>query len=271
MYSWQELGESLRFHVELAKIANAPSEFRLLNALAPKIVGDPNVDPDHSNARALNKIFDGGPSGGTPLCRHINDVVNYLQHHQAEFRANGQVASLIICTDGVSSDGDVTVAMRPLKQLPVMIVVRLCTNSEDVVAYWDRVERDLEMDLDIIDDFFGEGQGVYEHNPWINYGEPLQRLREFGVKVKEFDMIDEKPLTVQQMQTYMRYLFNCSPNDVPNPEFDWATFENWVTNQLKNVPNTFNPNSHITGVEPWINMSKLRACYNPGGGCCSIN
>jgi hypothetical protein len=272
VHSWKELGDSLRFHVELAKESNAPSEFRLLNALAPKIVGDPNADPDFSNVRALNKIFDGGPSGGTPLCRHINDVVNYLRHHEQEFRQNGQVASLVICTDGVSSDGDVTVAMRPLKQLPVMIVVRLCTDSDDVVAYWDRVEKDLEMDLDIIDDFFGEGKGVYEHNPWINYGEPLQRLREFGVKVKELDMIDEKLLTVQQMQKFLGYLFNCRSQDVPDPQFDWATFETWVANQLKALPLTYNPNSTSTGVEPWIDMRKLRACYHPNdGGCCSIN
>jgi hypothetical protein len=257
--------------VELAKIANAPSEFRLLNALAPKMVGDPNADPDFSNVRALNKIFDGGPSGGTPLCRHINDVVNFLRHHEQDFRQAGQVASLVICTDGVSSDGDVTVAMRPLKQLPVMIVVRLCTDSDDVVSYWDRVERDLEMDLDIIDDFFGEGQGVHEHNPWINYGEPLQRLREFGVKVKELDMIDEKTLTVQQMQVYMSYLFNCRQQDVPDPQFDWSTFEAWVTNQLKSLPLTYNPNSLSTGVEPWIDVGKLRSTYNPNAGCCSIN
>jgi len=262
----------LRFHVELAKIANAPSEFRLLNALGPKIVGDPNADPDFSNVRALQKVFDGGPSGGTPLCRHINDIVAFLTQHQNEFRQSGQVASLVICTDGVSSDGDVTVAMRPLKQLPVMIVVRLCTNSDDVVAYWDRVEKDLEMDLDIIDDFFGEGAGVFEHNPWINYGEPLQRLREFGVKVKELDMIDEKLLTVQQMVKFLGYLFNCKSQDVPDPQFDWAAFETWVANQLKSIPLTYNPNSASTGVEPWIDMSKLRQCYKPGGdGCCSIN
>ena len=128
------------------------------------------------------------------------------------------------------------------------------------------------MDLDIIDDFFGEGQGVYEHNPWINYGEPLQRLREFGVKVKELDMIDEKLLTVQQMQKFMSYLFNCRQQDVPDPQFDWSAFETWVTNQLKSLPLTYNPNSRSTGVEPWIDIGKLRACYHPnGGGCCSIN
>jgi len=40
--------------------------------------------------------------------------------------------------------------------------------------YWDQVEADLETSLDIIDDLFGEAEGVMQHNPWINYGNPLQ-------------------------------------------------------------------------------------------------
>ena len=111
----------------------------LLNALSPKMVGDPHSDPDFSNVRALEKVFEGSPQGGTPLCRHINDVVAFVSRHESELRANGQKVSLIICTDGVSSDGDVTVAMRPLKNLPVMVVVRLCTNDDNVTAYWNSV------------------------------------------------------------------------------------------------------------------------------------
>ena len=61
-----------------------------------------------------------------------------------------------------------------------MVVVRLCTSKDDIVTYWDQVEKDLEMELDIIDDFFGEGEGVMGCNSWVNYGMPLHRLREFG-------------------------------------------------------------------------------------------
>ena len=261
----------MKFHIELAKTANAPTEFRLLNALSPKLVGDPNVDPDFSNVRALHKVFDGSPGGGTPLCKHINDVISFLKRHEQELRAGGQVASLIICTDGVSSDGDLTAAMRPLKSLPVMVVVRLCTSDDSVVNYWNRVEGDLEMDLDIIDDFFGEGKGVYECNPWMNYGEPLQRLREFGIKVKDFDMIDEKLFTSAQMVKYLSYVFNCRTQDIPDPQIDWATFDAWVVNQLKSLPLTFDPNTPSSGAEPWINMHRLRACYHPSSGCCTIN
>ena len=37
-------------------------------------------------------------------------------------------------------------------------------------------------------------------NPWLTYGEPLHRLREFGVTAKEFDLIDESKLSIEQMK-----------------------------------------------------------------------
>ena len=234
------------------------------------MVGDPNADPDFSNVRALEKVFEGSPQGGTPLCRHINDVVAYVSRHESELRANGQKVSLIICTDGVSSDGDVTVAMRPLKNLPVMVIVRLCTNDENVTTYWNKVESDLEMSLDIIDDFFGEGSGIFSVNPWLNYGLPLQRLREFGVNIKELDMIDEKKLTSAQMIKVLSILFNCKAKDIPEPAVDWVSFKKFVEDHLKSLPLTYNSMTPTTRAEPWINMPKLQECYGPPAGCCTI-
>ena len=40
----------------------------------------------------------------------------------------------------------------------------------------------------------------YRMNPWLTYGEPLHRLREFGVTAKEMDMIDEAKLSAEQMK-----------------------------------------------------------------------
>ena len=43
-------------------------------------------------------------------------------------------------------------------------------------------------------------------NSWMTYGEPLHRLREFGVTVKELDLIDEAPLTMEQMKAFCAFL-----------------------------------------------------------------
>ncbi len=73
---------------------------------------------------------------------------------------------------------------RPLESLPVWVVVRLCTNEEKIVNYWNKVDYNLEIDMDVIDDCIREASDIFEHNPWLTYGEPLHRLREFGIILK---------------------------------------------------------------------------------------
>ena len=46
--------------------------------------------------------------------------------------------------------------MRPLKDLPVWVVVRLCTNDDKIVDYWNRVDEELELSMDVLDDLGGE-------------------------------------------------------------------------------------------------------------------
>lgn len=177
---WTELTSSLKFHALLAHTAKNPSEFRLLNGAQPIVIGE-NDDPDKILYSSLMAIFNESPGGGTPLCRHINEVTASIQRDEAELRSNNQKAVVIICTDGLSSDGDIITAMKPLTRLPVFVVIRLCTDDNAVVDYWSNVDSQLELELDVLDDFVGESKEVFTANPWLNYGLPLHRLREFGI------------------------------------------------------------------------------------------
>lgn len=129
---WSELTDSLNFHAGLAQAANAKSEFRLLNGAAPIVLGD-DRDPDGNKIASLRAIFDNGPNGGTPLCYHIREVTAQITAVAASLRASGQRACVIIATDGESSDGDLAAALRPLKDLPCFVVVRLCTDEDRIV------------------------------------------------------------------------------------------------------------------------------------------
>jgi hypothetical protein len=62
---------------------------------------------------------------------------------EPSLRAANQTAVLVIATDGESSDGDVTVAMRPLQHLPVHVVIRLCTGEERIMDYWNNIDKSL--------------------------------------------------------------------------------------------------------------------------------
>ena len=196
---WVELAEALKFHVEFAKQACAPTEFRLLNGAPPIKVGMMDAD-DSSRVSMLKAMLDGSPSGGTPLCRHIRDVITQIRAAEQELRANGQKACLIIATDGESSDGNIAEAMAPLKDLPVWVVVRLCTDEDNIVNYWNNIDEQLELSMDVLDDLSGEAAEVYTQNPWLTYGEPLQRLREFGIAIKELDLLDEAKLSLDQIR-----------------------------------------------------------------------
>ena len=58
-------------------------------------------------------------------------------------RSTGQKAVVVIATDGESSDGDLAQAMKPLEQLPVWVVVRLCTDEDNVCDYWNGIDKVL--------------------------------------------------------------------------------------------------------------------------------
>ena len=49
---------------------------------------------------------------------------------------------------------------------------------------------------------------MHNKNPWVTYGEPLQRLREFGVTVKEIDLMDEICLSPEQTRVVCALLLN---------------------------------------------------------------
>jgi predicted P-loop ATPase/GTPase len=72
--------------------------------------------------------------------------------------------------------------------------------------------------MDVIDDPVGEAKEIYGFNRWFTYGEPLHRLREFGMTVKELDLIDEGPLSMEQMMKFINFIFGVT---LPQPEIDW--------------------------------------------------
>jgi hypothetical protein len=139
---WGELGDFVRFHAGLASAAKATSQFRMLNGSNPITVGRYD-DVDGTSLRNVLGLLEDSPSGGTPLCRHLAEVVTEIKGIESYLRANNQKATVVIATDGESSDGDMAAAMAPLSNLPVWVVVRLCTDEDKIVDYWNNIDKVL--------------------------------------------------------------------------------------------------------------------------------
>jgi hypothetical protein len=83
------------------------------------------------------------PSGVTPLTSHIVQIRDYVAAIMDDLNAEGKKITIVLATDGLPTNesgigGDYetnlfTNALRSLEGLPVWIVIRLCTDEEDVV------------------------------------------------------------------------------------------------------------------------------------------
>ena len=202
---WLELTDAIIFHAELAERAACKAEFRLLTGSRPIIVG--NREEDGAGLKLLKAKLSEEPHGSTPICKHINEVANkIIEANEGRDEYDYIPAVVSIFTDGEPSDGLLSEYLAPLVNYPVWIVVRLCTNTDNIVEYWNKMDKELEIEMDILDDFVHEAASVHKLNPWLTYGEPIHRAREWGMRVPDLDFLDENRLTHQQMYNVCRLL-----------------------------------------------------------------
>lgn len=178
---------------------------------------------------------------------------------------------LVVCSDGVPTDEhgytgpdikrQFVHTLRKFQGLAVWIVIRLCTDEDAVVDFWNGLDNELEMSLEVLDDYVAEATEVYQHNPWLNYALPLHRMREYGFHSKLFDLLDERRLTLDEVMDFCRVLFGSEAQRLPDPELDVKDFMSQLA-IINGKAEQWNP---ITKkVEPWLNMRTLKKMY--GGG-----
>jgi hypothetical protein len=155
-------------------------------------------------------------------------------------------------------------ALRGLQGLPVWVVIRLCTDDERVVDFYNNLDKEVELRMEVLDDFLGEGSEVHEHNPWVNYALPLHRMREFGYHHPLFDLLDERPFTKDEIRMFCELLFGAAAMDgVPDAAADWKGFVACLVKLLDKESKQWNPVSKR--VEPWINIRTLKRIHGGGG------
>jgi len=274
---WKELQEAVQYHINLAGTIEASTTFRLLNdpgrAIAPAefSVADPTGgDLSRQLAQALDAIEKCTPTGVTPLTQHVNEIYARVASLSDSLKREGQKAVVVLATDGMPSDNmgqsnqtvrnEFVGALRRLQTLPVWVVVRLCTDDDSVVDYYNELDRILEAPLEVLDDFFGEGKEISSVNPWLNYGLPLHRCREMGYHKRSFDLLDEKALSKDEMFEFVKLLFGAKAfAGAPDMFADWKGFSKHLEKVVKQHGTQWNPVTEKN--EPWINMKKINKTF----------
>jgi hypothetical protein len=284
---WEELQETVQYHAQLAALLEAPTKFILLNNPdgqfdCPQEMSIAERGPEwiQEDLEALQQnVQKISPGGVTPLTMHLQRIHRSIQHLHEKI-------VLVLATDGRPTDNfgyssaevdrAFENALREI-QSKAWVVVRLCTNEESILEYYQRLDNQMELSLEVLDDYLGEAKEVYSHNPWLTYSLSLHRCREMGMSSHSLhrwlDWLDERLLTRAEIHHVLQILglihWNKSPHSLDSPE-EWKDFCQSVDKEQKyqqsqrnekngQVLPAFSPWNPIRKrPTPWIDVAKLR-------------
>lgn len=230
---------------EWAVMMGTPCEFRLLNpGPAPLREGidfaridtsSGGVDtssgsqPDtQAQVDALRSMLERiTPHGPTPIADRLNEVHARIKQDHAELVSRGQRVVVVLATDGCptlpGSGGKSTTEdkrrvvqciKRLTTELPVFMVVRLACDEDDVINFYNDVDAEVELNLEVIDDIEGEAKEIVANgNGWLTYTPMLHRIREGGTFLKLLDILDERPLTPVEIVLLSQLLLRPADED----------------------------------------------------------
>lgn len=268
---WAEIKETVEYHAQLAALLESPTVFRLLNDPG-RMAGEQQFSiaqrgPDFVEADlevAMGTMMMTQPSGVTPLTEHVNEIRANVEAMKDSLNEMGQKVVVVLATDGLPSDRygklghnsrlEFKQALRGLQGLPVWVVIRLCTDEESVVDFYNELDVQLEMSVEVLDDFTGEAEEVWAYNNWLNYALPLHRIREMGFSHKLFDLLDERKFTLGEVRQFCYLLFG--PIDgLPDPEVDFDGFCKKINQANRAEKMQWNPIKKK--MMPWIDIKRL--------------
>jgi len=251
---FEELCETLMWHGRMAEELNARTEFHLLNKpynfTSKKVVIDGST-----GLNELERLCKTRPSGSTPLCATIREIIADIRKKSAVLRAENKKVSVVIATDGESSDGQIAPVLRELSNLPCMcVIIRLCTDDSSIQEYWDKIDEIVELDLDVLDDLSGECEQINLKNPWLTYCEQLQRVREWGTSLKLFDFLDERRLALSEIGQFVNHISG-SNSLLPDPFDNKEIFIDAIKHDVMDLSHVYNPvkKRHLS----WIDFTML--------------
>ncbi len=137
--------------------------------------------------------------------------------------------------------------------------------------YWNDIDSQLEVRIDVLDDLCSEGGEIHKRNPWLTYSNILHRMREFGVSLQEFDSLDERKLSLEMMRKVCMVIYGKAEiESLPLPEIDLKGFCRGLDQMNKTHPKFQVWSPVQKRMSTWVDTNVLERLYSPGG-CCIIS
>jgi len=152
----------------------------------------------------------------------------------------------------------------------VQLVIRLCTDDNDVVDFFGKLDAETELSMDVLDDFKSEAQEVRRcGNGWLTYAPAVHTVREGGTCIKLLDLLDERALNVHETAALVELLFGVDAStgvDIPlalDYTSDLGAYCDEVKRRADLLGTYYNP---LSGrCEPLVNVGALRKALTPRG------
>lgn len=265
---WEELKDCLLFHTELTARFLLPTRFSLVNAPQQglpqyfSLAQSGNlIEEQQTLHNVLTYVL---PNGPTPITPQLQLLHAYISSIASQLNARQYVVPIVITTQGLptNANGETSSVvineffqmLQSFECLPVSIALRLCTDDDKAIDFYNSVDKRLK--LDVLDDFYGEALEAYLRNPWLTYGIALHRYREMGFRVRALDILDERALTKPELHEFCNFLFDVY---LPDPLLDWNNFIATIRECLSREQMQWNPIKKA--FTPWIDIGLLMDTY----------
>lgn len=274
---WEEICGFARGHARWNLALGVPAKFMLLNGasraagVAP-IEGQDFVKVDRSRPAAvddLDKLLrNTTPRGGTPIAQRLQEIGALIAAEAQGLASKGQIVYLTLATDGLPTtlqgQDDRHNMVEELKHLanslPVQMVIRLCTDDAKVVEFYNRIDEEYELPLDILDDFAGEAEEIAAAgNGFFTYTPTIHRIREAGTLFKLLDSVDEQRFNQTELRRFVEML---SPSGLAAASSN-RDFVHKVQELLRHSKPVFDP---ISGrMQPFLNIQNIKGTLRVTG------
>lgn len=238
---WDEITHMAFEHAVWNSKIGTPCEFMLLNPPSHperrEGVDFACMSTSHCSSQeadqqvmAVRQMLDrSNPGGVTPIADRLDELHRRISREKQDLLARGQRVILILVTDGLpttarsgmSTNEDKQRLVMSLKRLtmdlPVFVIIRLVTDDDSVVEYYNSVDQEIELNLEVLDDIKSEAQEIHRNgNGWLVYSPILHQIREGGTFIKLFDLLDERALAPVEISLLCQLLLR-PPGSPPFP------------------------------------------------------